>query len=178
VASPSMSARSSARVKAWDRALGDGPRRCSATAPERGHQPDHGQPWAAAFPTKYLKDVPPVVTYGPLDLPRAGASTSATRFPETIIEPGSRQWWATPGIIESEVVLISKEERRGRGAPGSIWTIGKFGGLAETMGTSSIRYAIRTPHDGAEHDARACSQGPTCDSADVLYEKKPVSAFR
>src|SRR5205085_2119442 len=50
-------------------------------------------------------------------------------------------------------------------------SIGKFGGLAETM-DESIRYAIRTPHDGA--DMTPCVlAGPTCDSADVLYEKLP-----
>src|SRR5216683_1309208 len=44
-------------------------------------------------------------------------------------------------------------------------------GLAETM-DESIRYAIRTPHDGA--DMTPCVlAGPTCDSADVLYEKMP-----
>jgi len=49
--------------------------------------------------------------------------------------------------------------------------IGKFGGLAETM-DESIRYAIRTPHDGAEMTPCVLA-GPTCDSADVMYEKLP-----
>ena len=49
--------------------------------------------------------------------------------------------------------------------------IGKFGGLAETM-DESIRYPIRTPHDGSEM-APCVIAGPTCDSADVLYEKTP-----
>jgi ornithine decarboxylase len=47
--------------------------------------------------------------------------------------------------------------------------LGKFGGLAETM-DESIRYPIRTPRDGS--DVAPCVlAGPTCDSADVLYEK-------
>ena len=49
--------------------------------------------------------------------------------------------------------------------------IGKFGGLAETM-DESIRYPIRTAHDGDEM-APCVLAGPTCDSADVMYEKKP-----
>jgi ornithine decarboxylase len=49
--------------------------------------------------------------------------------------------------------------------------IGKFGGLAETM-DESIRYAIKTPHDGAEMTPCVLA-GPTCDSADVMYEKLP-----
>ena len=74
------------------------------------------------------------------------------------------------GIIETEVVLISKKSDDDENR----WVyldIGKFGGLAETM-DESIRYAIRTPHDGAEM-APCILAGPTCDSADVLYEKAP-----
>ena len=46
-----------------------------------------------------------------------------------------------------------------------------FGGLAETM-DESIRYPIRTPRDG-DALAPCVLAGPTCDSADVLYEKEP-----
>ena len=74
------------------------------------------------------------------------------------------------GVIETEVVLVSKktEEDDVR------WVyldIGKFGGLAETM-DEAIRYPIRTPRDGGE-TAPCVLAGPTCDSADVLYEKQP-----
>ena len=91
-------------------------------------------------------------------------------MPRLIIEPG-RGMTGDAGIIQSEVVLISEkgygEQRR--------WVfldIGKFGGLAETM-DESIQYRIRTPHDGGETGAVVLA-GPTCDSADVLYEKQPV----
>jgi ornithine decarboxylase len=36
----------------------------------------------------------------------------------------------------------------------------------------SIRYPIRTPRDGGEVSPCVLA-GPTCDSADVLYEKVP-----
>ncbi len=49
--------------------------------------------------------------------------------------------------------------------------IGKFVGLAETI-DESIRYRFRTPHDGGP-TAPCVLAGPTCDSADVLYEKPP-----
>ena len=49
--------------------------------------------------------------------------------------------------------------------------VGKFHGLAETM-DEAIRYPIKTPRDGAK-TAPAILAGPTCDSADVLYEKTP-----
>ena len=93
------------------------------------------------------------------------------RIPETIIEPG-RGMVGEAGVIKAEVVLISKksEEEDVR------WVyldIGKFGGLAETM-DESIRYPIRTPRDGAEVEPCVLA-GPTCDSADVMYEKAPYS---
>jgi ornithine decarboxylase len=49
--------------------------------------------------------------------------------------------------------------------------IGKFGGLAETM-DESIRYPIRTTRD-ADTMGPCVLAGPTCDSADVLYERQP-----
>jgi ornithine decarboxylase len=49
--------------------------------------------------------------------------------------------------------------------------IGKFGGLAETM-DEAIRYPITTAHDGGAMEPCVIA-GPTCDSADVLYEKTP-----
>src|SRR5207248_10873525 len=74
------------------------------------------------------------------------------------------------GVIEAEDVLISTTSAR----DALRWVylvIGRFGGLAETMG-ESIRYPIRTPHDG-DPVAPCVLAGPTCDSADVLYERKP-----
>ena len=48
--------------------------------------------------------------------------------------------------------------------------IGRFGGLAETEG-EAINYALRTPHDG-KPAGPAILAGPTCDSVDVLYQRK------
>ena len=47
--------------------------------------------------------------------------------------------------------------------------IGRFGGLAETEG-EAIKYRITTPHDGGATGPVAIA-GPTCDGADILYEK-------
>jgi ornithine decarboxylase len=50
--------------------------------------------------------------------------------------------------------------------------IGKFSGLAETM-DEAIRYPIETSADGGE-TGPCILAGPSCDSADVLYERRPV----
>jgi len=58
------------------------------------------------FPTKYLKDIPPVVQYG-RSIFRALRKHFGNAIPETIIEPAAA--WSQCGIIETEVVLISKK---------------------------------------------------------------------
>ncbi|MFM9860004.1 type III PLP-dependent enzyme [Pseudoxanthobacter sp. M-2] len=122
------------------------------------------------FPAKYLKDVPQVNAYGRAILDSVRRHFG-NRLPETIIEPG-RGMVGGAGVIKAEVVLISKKHAD----DDTRWVyldIGKFGGLAETM-DEAIRYPIRTLHDGDE-TAPCVLAGPTCDSADVLYEKAPYA---
>lgn len=120
------------------------------------------------FPARYLKEVPVVQSYGAA-INAALRRHFGNRIPETIIEPG-RGMVGDAGLIKAEVVLIAKKAEDDEVR----WVyldIGKFGGLAETM-DEAIRYPIRTPHDGDEV-APCVVAGPTCDSADVLYEKTP-----
>lgn len=120
------------------------------------------------FPARYLKPVPGVESYGDAIF-RALSRHFGNRLPETIIEPG-RGMVGDAGVIESEVVLVSKKSDN----DDVRWVyldIGKFGGLAETM-DESIRYPIRTMRDD-DAMAPCVLAGPTCDSADVLYEKVP-----
>jgi ornithine decarboxylase len=120
------------------------------------------------FPTKYLRDVPAVEAYG-RSIFRALRKHFGNRIPETIIEPG-RGMVGNAGVIEAEVVLVSNKSEHDHVR----WVyldLGKFGGLAETM-DESIRYPVRTPRDGDEVGPCVLA-GPTCDSADVLYEKRP-----
>ena len=120
------------------------------------------------FPTRYLKDVPAAAEYG-----RAIFASLrkhfGNRLPETIIEPG-RGMVGDAGVVKAEVVLVSKKSD----TDANRWVyldIGKFGGLAETM-DEAIRYPIVTRHDGGATEPCVIA-GPTCDSADVLYEKTP-----
>ncbi|WP_407529488.1 type III PLP-dependent enzyme [Methylobacterium oryzisoli] len=121
------------------------------------------------FPTKYLKEVPGVESYGSAIF-RALTKHFGNRMPETIIEPG-RGMVGNAGMIEAEVILVSKKSDAADEVRWVYLDIGKFGGLAETM-DESIRYAIRTDHD-EDRKVPCVLAGPTCDSADVLYEKTP-----
>ena len=120
------------------------------------------------FPTKYLKAVPGTNSYANA-IHEGLEKHFGNAIPDTIIEPG-RGMVGNAGVIKCEVVLISKKHANDN----LRWVyldIGKFGGLAETM-DEAIRYPITTIHDGGEN-APCVIAGPTCDSADVLYEKAP-----
>lgn len=120
------------------------------------------------FPTRYLKDVPTAQAYGQAIF-AALVRHFGNQLPETIIEPG-RGMVGNAGVIKAEVVLVSKKSDN----DAVRWVfldIGKFGGLAETM-DEAIRYPIRTERDGDAVEPCVIA-GPTCDSADVLYEKTP-----
>ncbi len=153
-------------LDAWDRALADARGVFGALA-------DEGivlrmVNMGGGFPTRYLRDVPAAQAYGQAIF-SALRKHFGNRIPETIIEPG-RGMVGNAGVIKSEVVLISKKADNDNVR----WVyldIGKFGGLAETM-DEAIRYPLVTRHDGSE-TAPCVLAGPTCDSADVMYEKTP-----
>lgn len=87
---------------------------------------------------------------------------------EIIVEPG-RSLVADAGVIVSEVVMISKKSDTNR----TRWVyldVGKFGGLIETI-DEAIKYPILFPgRSGKEDWSEVVLAGPTCDSADILYE--------
>jgi ornithine decarboxylase len=120
------------------------------------------------FPARYLKAVPATGVYANA-IQGALARHFGNAIPETIIEPG-RGLVGNAGVIKAEVVLVSKKHASDK----LRWVyldIGKFGGLAETM-EEAIRYPIVTPRDGGATGPCVVA-GPTCDSADVLYERTP-----
>jgi ornithine decarboxylase len=154
-------------TRAWDAALGQASRIFRECA-ERGIQLSMVN-LGGGFPTKYLKKIPAVESYGDAIF-RGLTKHFGNRIPETIIEPG-RGMVGNAGVIEAEVVLVSKKSKDEDEVRWVYLDIGKFGGLAETM-DESIRYPIRTDHD-EDSMAPCVLAGPTCDSADVLYEKEP-----
>ncbi|MFZ5964012.1 type III PLP-dependent enzyme [Thalassococcus sp. BH17M4-6] len=90
--------------------------------------------------------------------------------PQIMAEPG-RGMVAEAGAIACEVMLVSRKSEMDMHR----WVyldIGRFSGLAETEG-EAIRYQFLTER---EHESfgPCILAGPSCDSADVLYEKRPV----
>lgn len=151
---------------AWDKAVGDAKQVFVALGEKNIHLTMLNL--GGGFPTRYLKDVPSTLAYSDA-IHAALTKHFGNRLPATIIEPG-RGMVGNAGIIKTEVVLISRKSED----DATRWVyldIGKFGGLAETM-DEAIRYPITTPRDGSL-TAPCVIAGPTCDSADVLYEKNP-----
>ena len=89
---------------------------------------------------------------------------------QVMAEPG-RGMVAEAGAIAAEVMLVSRKSD----TEAHRWVyldIGRFSGLAETEG-EAIRYQLDTPRRG-DPMGPCVLAGPSCDSADVLYEKQMV----
>jgi ornithine decarboxylase len=153
-------------VEAWDRALAS-TAAVFKTCAERGIGLSMVN-LGGGFPARYVRKTPKLESYGKAIF-KALRKHFGNNLPNTIIEPG-RGLVGNAGIVEAEVVLIAKRSPEDEVR----WVyldIGKFHGLAETIG-ESIRYPIRTTHDRDEM-VPSIIAGPTCDSVDVLYEKTP-----
>ncbi|SOD71252.1 ornithine decarboxylase [Jatrophihabitans sp. GAS493] len=118
------------------------------------------------LPSVYTDPTPEVQAYG-----AAINSALARHFGRedayfTIIEPG-RYLVGDAGVIQAEVVLITERDSD----PGRRWIyldLGMFNGLTEALG-EAIRYRLRHPATDAGCGPVVLA-GPSCDSADVLYE--------
>jgi ornithine decarboxylase len=118
------------------------------------------------FPTRYRDDVPEIDQFSHAIM-NAMTEHFGNALPEMVVEPG-RFIVGDAGLVSAEVVLVSQRDR----TDPVRWVyldIGRFGGLAETEG-EAIKYRIATPHDGSLMGPVAIA-GPTCDGADILYEK-------
>jgi len=119
------------------------------------------------FPAQYIKPTQGVPAYAEEILKYIYEDFPGRKL-DIIIEPG-RSLVADAGVIVAEVVMISKKSESNR----TRWVyldIGKFGGLIETT-DEAIKYPILFG-DRKEDDTwtEIVLAGPTCDSADILYE--------
>jgi ornithine decarboxylase len=131
---------------------------------------DHGlRPWlldlGGGFPARLVGDEPAITEYAAA-IRSALVSSFGSDVPQTLIEPGR-------GIVgEAGTVVTSVVEVIDRG--GTRWVFldcGVFTGLVETL-EEAIRYPLRTTRDGGPVGPCVVA-GPTCDSADVLYQNEP-----
>ena len=118
------------------------------------------------FPVRYQNEVPEVEQLSAL-IQKMITKHFRHQLPTVMVEPG-RYIIAEAGLLRSEVVLVSKKSHRVE----ERWIyldVGKFGGLAETMG-EAIQYPIRALSDGTQKGPVIIA-GPSCDGADILYRK-------
>ena len=86
--------------------------------------------------------------------------------PELVLEPGRGIVGDAGTLVATVIAVIQRGERR--------WVhldAGVFTGLVETL-EEAIRYRLETDRVGPV--VPTVLAGPTCDSADVLYERIPV----
>jgi len=116
------------------------------------------------FPANYIAKTNELELYAQ-EITRFLKESFGEDFPKIILEPG-RSLLGNAGVLVSEVVLISRKSRTALNR----WVymdVGKFSGLMETM-DESIKYPIYTEKKGEVEEVILA--GPTCDSADILYE--------
>ena len=118
------------------------------------------------YPVRYRDEIPGIDRFADAIM---GAMTKhfGNDLPEILVEPG-RFLVGDAGVVRAEVVLVCTKAKDDPVR----WVyldIGRFGGLAETEG-ESIKYRFATEHDDGAMGPVAIA-GPTCDGADILYEK-------
>jgi ornithine decarboxylase len=116
------------------------------------------------LPAQYQEQIPTLETFAETIQTALHSYMPGLRV---MLEPG-RSLVADAGVIQSEVVLIRQKSKDDQ-ARWVYLDIGKFNGLIETM-DESIKYRLRTAKDHSPK-GRVILAGPTCDSADILYEK-------
>jgi ornithine decarboxylase len=127
-------------------------------------------PWlldlGGGFPARLDGEPLPIADYGRVIETHLEAAFGADR-PRTLAEPGRGVVGDAGTVVASVVGVVDRG--------GSRWVFvdaGVFTGLVETL-DEAIRYRLETP--GVTGPTGPCVlAGPTCDSADVLYETTPV----
>ncbi|MFN8099404.1 MAG: type III PLP-dependent enzyme [Dermatophilaceae bacterium] len=117
------------------------------------------------FPADHGGAAPPLADYG-IGIRTAVERAFGSDLPDLVVEPG-RGLVGDAGVLVASVIgIVDRGDQR--------WVFldaGVFTGLVETL-DEAIRDHLTTTVDGPT--GPCILAGPTCDSADVLYEKVPV----
>jgi ornithine decarboxylase len=121
------------------------------------------------FPAYYGVDITDSRTYGAILMAEVEQRFEGVEY--IMAEPG-RGMTGSAGALSAECVLVSRK------TPGDPvrWVylnVGRFSGLAEAEG-ESIKYQFTVLDKESEPTSPCIVAGPTCDSADVLYERNKV----
>lgn len=135
----------------------------------------HGTPLTVlnlggGLPAHYLIPTPEITEYAATITGYLRKHFGAT-IPAIVVEPG-RYLAGDAGVLATEVVMVSRK------APGATvrWVyldVGKFNGLMETL-DEGIKYRIIVEKKRgmpSKETSEVILAGPSCDSADILYEK-------
>lgn len=150
-------------VEAWDAAL-DAARIIFDRLHELGIDLEMVNLWGG-LPTQYTTEIPSEDEY------RTAIHNSMKRYfgdmkVRFLQEPG-RSLAGSIGVIVSEVVLVSRKSDLPHEPRWVYIDLGKFSGLPETL-DEAIKYPLVTEKSG--ETGPVILAGPTCDSADILYE--------
>ncbi|WP_191014421.1 type III PLP-dependent enzyme [Treponema zioleckii] len=128
------------------------------------------------FPAHYIQPTNELSDYAS-EITRYLKDDFGDDVPKIILEPG-RSLVGDSGILTSEVVLISRKNNTAL----QRWVYqdsGKFNGLIETMDEAMKYPVIAENQVPGEKEGEVILAGPTCDSADIMYEdfkyKLPLS---
>lgn len=128
------------------------------------------RPWlldlGGGFPALHEGHHPSFAAYGEV-IEQALEQSFGAQRPQTIAEPGRGIVGDAGVVVASVVAVVWRADVR--------WVFldaGVFTGLVETL-DEGIRYRMATAADGGPTGPVVLA-GPTCDSADVLYERTPV----
>ncbi|MEO5852314.1 MAG: type III PLP-dependent enzyme [Nocardioides sp.] len=128
------------------------------------------RPWlldlGGGFPAALEGGAPPLALYG-ASIDRALRQEFGVDRPRTLVEPGRAVVGDAGRLVSTVIAVVDRGDTR--------WVYldaGVFTGLVETL-DEAIRYRLATTVDGGPVGPCVLA-GPTCDSADVLYEKTPA----
>jgi ornithine decarboxylase len=121
------------------------------------------------FPAYYGVDITDPTEYGSTILESVKERFGDVEY--IMAEPG-RGLVGNAGAIAAEALLVSRKHEEDP-VRWVYLSIGRFSGLAETE-AEAIKYQFLVPGKENSETAPCIVAGPTCDSADVLYEKNQV----
>ncbi|MBY0441498.1 MAG: type III PLP-dependent enzyme [Mycobacteriaceae bacterium] len=153
-------------LTAWEAPLAEAAALAESLA-QRGHQLSTVN-LGGGIPGNHLRRTSPIEDYGSAIAQALQRHLGGLNV-HYMIEPG-RYLVSDAGIIRSEVLLVT-EKLIDQGRRWVYLNVGRYNGLAETE-DEAIRYRMRCPRaTGALMDSVVA--GPTCDSADIIYENEP-----